>query len=387
LASLFPEMAAEKDIDATSRPVIKKSVKSDVVKRLLKRSVCGIYHDNPLGTLNSLVEVECFHLDVISHEKSYRGRILIDGKKFECVANQKKKARDMVVVKALEYIFADVIREIHFENEKHIYGGRNGISSSTTINLGLQPFAANVPEILPSPIGENHIEEVAKKTEKRDSIDSCASNQSLVIKKEIRSHILERVVEQALGFTSTENPNTVTALYSLFDKDSFYFQVKPLPGNETKFSANLFLQGRSYTDVGPSMKKSKSNVTKKALKDLFPEIASRCSDEDRKSPQSDQSTEELSHINGNGHNGDTNGFSSLDSFDLPKKLNFSDLVASTIQSKYDEIMAPYAEHLRRYSVLSGIVMVNTEDMTKVKVISICTGKTIFFIRYSPHLLG
>lgn len=87
-----PDTETNKDIDWTKLPVILKSIKLEVKKKLLKRAVIQEFHDNPIGALHALVEKPCFHVEIVEMNKTFKGVIHIDGKIFESnFVGQKKK--------------------------------------------------------------------------------------------------------------------------------------------------------------------------------------------------------------------------------------------------------------------------------------------------------
>lgn len=194
-----------------------------------------------------------------------------------------------------------------------------------------------------------------------------------VLKKELKFDVIERVVQQALGILECENPNTVTALFSLFDKDTFHFEMKEIENSSHNYKhwVTLYLGNKVYEDVGISIKKAKSNVTKKALRDLFPEIAAKEVLTEMEIKESIENNVN-SLQNENCENYDCENH--LPIFEGLETSNFSGFIAFTVQSKYNEVIKSEAEHLRRYSVLSGIVMLQNDDPSTAIVICVCTGK-------------
>lgn len=387
----------------TLDPLIKMTkLKPDVVKRMLKRSLCGLIPDNPLGTLNALIEPNCFRIDIKNEDRDFKAQIWIGGKTFESVAAQKKKARDLVIVEALNYIFADTLQELRKQDENYV-SIEPTVINTTIETQNIVPSPMHIDSILQNlqksqkrSRDENMIEERTQgnenrskkqkldssdesmiegstqgnqnlsKKQKLDSSENCDINPyGVLVKKEVKEAVLKRVVRQALGLTNTENPNTVTALYTLFEKDSFSLESTGLPNPDGNFVCNLTIQGRKYTDVGASIKKSKTNVTKKALRDLFPSIIPGC-----------EITENLVKKNGDCIKSEIDF--TLPSLFVDGLFGIADLVAPAILSKYNEIVAPFEEHFRKYTVLSGIVMVENDDVSAMTIICISTGK-IFFL--------
>lgn len=390
-------------------PVKKKAMKPDVVKKLLKRAVMGIISDNPVGTLNSLVEKESFRIEIVAHEKEeHKCLVYIDGKVFESVATQKKKARDLAVIRALRHVFRDVIQEL--SNNEVARTPHEIISTAATINATLESISKSTK----LHVNEKQNGNCVKKVKIGCSDANCGQ---LVFRKDLKPSIAERVVQQALS--NCENPNTVTALYTLFENDSFHFQVESVTDTDAPapFQAVLQINGKNYTDYGTSMRKAKSNVTKKVLQDLFPQIArgEKLTSEYVPSENGALIKAEKTRpvVDSNVNVFDSTSYTSPDSvapaiqpeyeevrnvFDSTSHTSsdfvapaiepedeevmnvldstshtFPDFVACAIQSKYEEVMASKGEHLKRYSVLSGILMVQNDDLNTSSVICVCTG--------------
>lgn len=394
----------ETDNEGINLPVKKKPIKPNKIESLLKRSVLGIFNDNPVGVLYSLIEKESFHIEIVEHEHGYKGLVYIDGTVFEGTAIQKKKARERAVIRALEHVFKDVIQAIRKREVVEMKKPEDIISTATLINATLQSnekslklhpnnkqnnqnpkkIKINTSDTISAqiPIEKEIINHVAYTNDNQDDENqknkkisfSVINSTQLPIRKEIKSHVLERVVKQALGLMECENPNTVTALYTLFDKDLFHFDVTSSVGEELYYQATLHILDRVYTDIGNSMRKAKSNVTRKALRELFPEIANS-EESDTKNSVSLISTAEITSDNTSNSASDMSDSESIsqgvDGF------TFSDFVASAIQSKYDEVMKSHPSYLQRYSVLSGIMMVINNDLKTSSVICVSTGERNF----------
>lgn len=399
----------EIDNGGINLPVKKKPIKPNKIESLLKRSVLGIFNENPVGVLYSLIEKESFHIEVGEHEQGYKGLVYIDGKVFEGIAIQKKKARERAVIRALEHVFKDVIQEIRNHEVVEMKKPEDIISTATVINetlksneksLKLHPnneqknqnpkkIKINTSDTISAQVStekeiKNHVAHTNDKQndQNQETRFSVINSAQLPIKKEIKNQVLERVVKQALGLIECENPNTVTALYTLFDKDLFHFDVTSSVGEELYYQATLHILDRVYTDIGNSIRKAKSNVTRKALRELFSEIANS-EESDTKNSVPLISTAEIT-----GDNTSDSASDMSDSESISQGVDgftFSDFVASAIQSKYDEVMKSHPSYLQRYSVLSGIMMVINNDLKTSSVICVSTGECNFIFIISSSV--
>lgn len=348
--------------DLTMQPAIRKTLKPEVQRKLIKRAVMYIVPENPIGALHALFEKESFRLEFIDSHQVHKAVLRIDGRVFERVSTQKRKARDSVVIDALEYLFSDIVNDM-----RNRYSA--AIEQQNIIMLSkVADSLTNTPPKTQIVSSKQKNDTCGKKVEP----DLPNNVNRPPMKKELKPAVVERLVKQALGLVECDNPNTVTALFSLFEKEVFTFEVVQLNQNDVKFQANLQVGNQWYSDSAISIKKAKSKVTRKALRDLFPEFAGPGDhDSVNEEIKSDSSSNDSVIIDGNGVN---NGNEiSNDASGESKDLCFSDFVSNLIQSKYHEMIRDQPEHLRRYSVLSGIVMMQNNDTSTACVISLSTG--------------
>lgn len=356
-------METNQDSDLTMQPAIRKTLKPEVQRKLIKRAVMDIVPENPIGALHALFEKESFRLEFMDSHQIHKAVLHIDGRVFERVSTQKRKARDGVVIDALEYLFSDIVNDMRNRYSAAIEQQNIMMLSKVADSL------TNAPPKTPKLPSKERNDACERKTEAE--IPSNVNRPP--VRKELKPAVIERLVKQALGLVECDNPNTVTALFSLFEKEVFAFEVIELNQNDMKFQANLRVGNQSYSDTAISIKKAKSKVTRKALRDLFPEFATHEEQDGAfEEMKSESSLSNSMVVGGNGMMNDRNGVSE-DASDEAKGLCFSDFVANLIESKYNEIVRDQPEHLRRYSVLSGIVMMQNNDTSTACVITLSTG--------------
>lgn len=337
--------------DLTMQPAIRKTLKPEVQRKLIKRAVMDIVPENPIGALHALFEKESFRLEFVDSHQIHKAVLHIDGRVFERVSTQKRKARDGVVIDALECLFFDIVNDMRNRYSEAIEQQNIMMLSRVADSL------TNTPPKTPKP---------SKESEKKAEPEALTNIKRPPVRKELKATVIERLVKQALGLVECDNPNTVTALFSLFEKEVFAFEVVELNQNDVKFQANLRVGDQWYSDTAISIKKAKSKVTRKALRNLFPEFAGPEElDKVSEEVKSESSLSSSMTIDGNGV--------AEHASDKAKELCFSDFVANLIESKYNEIVRDQPEHLRRYSVLSGIVMMQNNDTSTACVVTLSTG--------------
>ncbi|XP_065217547.1 double-stranded RNA-specific editase B2-like [Planococcus citri] len=404
-------------------PAKRKNVKPEMLKKLLKQVCENVSNPNAIGALYALFEKDSFLITVTDLKNAFKATLYIDGMEFESVAGQKKKARNDVTTKALKHLFFGVLENSSEKSSKNeipptrtiVADDSNVESRAWTVHRHddtVSEEESPPPPPPPPPPHDTTLQAVAK-CEKLHSNHSSNGNVQKKMKrdcemhvdphllppkrKEIKNTILERVVKQALGIEECQNPNTITALYTLYERDSFYFEVVPVDvdgnGNDNKFLARLHINGRVYSENASGIKKAKTNATLKALRDLFPKIAYG-DDRDGASESPLSEHDECSQSSKQDFGCVKLTRAIKDEFDAtrcsppapaptptpedcsPKNsqcYSFCDIIASLVQNKYNAVVQSYPEHAQRYSVLSGIVMIRNNDISNATVICVCTG--------------
>ncbi len=212
------------------------------------------------------------------------------------------------------------------------------------------------------------------------------------LRKELKENVVKRLVVQALQQKDSGNPNAVTALFSLFEKETFRFEIQFYENGGPCFRVELFIGDKVYHAVGSSLKKGKKKAARIALCDIFPEYANDVANiaEPLENGFTGEPKNQAMRISSNDDPFPENDSVAirLDINEVPKFSfseycpisNFADFAANLVQQKYDEVINSEPE-LKRYSVLSGIVMVENDDLTTATVICVSTGTFVAF--YSP----
>ena len=102
------------DILVSSRSIRLKNIDPQNRHQLLRKTLWAQAPDGALSTLFTLVEQNCFKMDVIREEKEVKAQIIIDDRTFDSIAFCEERALDMAAMKALDWIFADTIQDMIF---------------------------------------------------------------------------------------------------------------------------------------------------------------------------------------------------------------------------------------------------------------------------------
>lgn len=362
------ESDCSSELDFTKQPARRKNIKPDAQRKLLKRALVDVLSEPPISVLHALVEKESFQFESVREGGHHKAILHIDGQIFTAQSVQKKTARDIVVMKALQHLFPNIAQELQ----------QNSANNTLTVNVDpVLALASN--KLNRMHITQNQNGSAAKKAKIEDCangmgagmktihdqlprIESIVKFDKSLLKAGLKPKSVVRLVTQAVDTTSRDNPNAVNALHSLFDKEAYNYSVTKV-GSDTQFEfeTTLSIGSRMYTAVGKTIKKSKNNVTILALRDLFPEITSNLEKaiEDRASPDNTQSVDDQIEV--------------VKMPDGWPQRRFSDFIANLVQNKYKEVVRDEPEHLQRYNVLAGIVMMQSGNFNDATVICVSTG--------------